>query len=473
MSDSLFQMIVFALLFYQCAINASQDDLRLLTFAQSFDTNQTVVMSVGRFVLFGNNFFCKLHSGYHTMPRSLNQGLEFATRSLQKTYMLKATRKDSQRYTEQMMFGPCDYFETLYNGHTHMYTIQIDANGTPKYISHPKNASNTIQQLQHPKSQISVHEYTTIRYDWISGKKHPAVEHKKAEYKREGKPWPSTSLFVDPGVMELEQDIKLKQIDATNFDLSPFKARLTSNSHPFDLPSSGAFGDDYSVITYFYGKKYEQHVLRNDGIFLEHHPFVQSITPLHAGASGFVILAKKNGCNGSYGTCTMDLVAVQIPYGYTLIIDKGCIHGDANLKGLYMMAMTTNYFVMNLADSVFLKNANTKQNIHVTLENEKNVVMDIPYQLIPLVSLNNKDEKLIFSIIHNSVDHSKIFYTKVVFNPFSSLWWKYYQNNIIIAIIFVAVIVLICIILRRRNKLKDTIEKTTEKVIANNSKQTV
>lgn len=59
----------------------------------------------------------------------------------------------------------------------------------------------------------------------------------------------------------------------------------------------------------------------------------------------------------------LELIAVRIPYGYTLLVDKGCMHGDTTFRGLYMMGMTSNHVTMSTADTVFLKHASTKRNV--------------------------------------------------------------------------------------------------------------
>jgi hypothetical protein len=64
------------------------------------------------------------------------------------------------------------------------------------------------------------------------------------------------------------------------------------------------------------------------------------------------------------------MIAVPIPFGCTLIVEKGSIHGDSNLKGLYAMAMTCDHNLMNTADAVFMRSAiDPKETIRVNQEN--------------------------------------------------------------------------------------------------------
>ncbi len=53
----------------------------------------------------------------------------------------------------------------------------------------------------------------------------------------------------------------------------------------------------------------------------------------------------------------LELIAVAVPFGFTLLVEPYCIHGDSSLTGLYMMAMTGNHRAMGTADThtVFIK----------------------------------------------------------------------------------------------------------------------
>jgi hypothetical protein len=53
----------------------------------------------------------------------------------------------------------------------------------------------------------------------------------------------------------------------------------------------------------------------------------------------------------------LELIAVRVPLGYTLLVDKGCLHGDTTFGGLYMMGMISNHVTSNTADTIFLKHA--------------------------------------------------------------------------------------------------------------------
>ena len=71
------------------------------------------------------------------------------------------------------------------------------------------------------------------------------------------------------------------------------------------------------------------------------------------------------------GKGEFELIAVRIPFGCTLIVEKGRIHGDANIKGMYMMAMTSDHNLMNTADAVFMRSeTNPINTARVRMQNE-------------------------------------------------------------------------------------------------------
>jgi len=100
------------------------------------------------------------------------------------------------------------------------------------------------------------------------------------------------------------------------------------------------------------------------GLFIERHEFIQAITPINPDCGGFVILGQelKTWTGRKVG---LELIGVQIPFGYTLLVEPWAIHGDSNLIGLYSMAMTGNHKAMATADTVFLKNHNNSTNVKV------------------------------------------------------------------------------------------------------------
>lgn len=165
------------------------------------------------------------------------------------------------------------------------------------------------------------------------------------------------SLFPNKGVLEFSEDRIEVPVFIPPISLDDFGAQLVRNTVPFkvtDTPVPKA--DELRLVTYLYEPGYAAHqVSQGGGFFLERHQFPQFITPLREECSGFVILAKPSD-NGWF-----ELVGVNIPFGFTLVIREGCIHGDTAITGLFLMGMTSNHTVMSQAtDTVFLRTTNNK-----------------------------------------------------------------------------------------------------------------
>lgn len=292
-----------------------------------------------------------------TLPRFSDNGtVEFATRSLLRMNNLVAVRGERGA----SMIGPADYFGNLEEPHKYLYTIDT---------SFPPIILRTVitDENQEPPSNLKAFDpslVTTVRMNWISGKTgNPQA--KQLEYGVSEKD-ARQSLFPNPGLLEIDGEcVKLNYFNPREVDLSSFKARLVENATPFQitkkpLPSK----DDYRLVTYLYEPGYAHWQIENgSGLFLEEHLFSQTMTPINPSSNGFVILARKNGNLGE-----LELIGVQIPYGYTLIIEEGCIHGDTTLEGFFMMGMTSDHTTMGTADTVFLKSFRTKQNMRVVMD---------------------------------------------------------------------------------------------------------
>lgn len=165
------------------------------------------------------------------------------------------------------------------------------------------------------------------------------------------------SLFPHPGLLFLNTkqcNINLPDISWANLPL--FNVALYNNAAEnmqFDQRQIAQYSHTQHklrLITYIWGNKYmEDYVLRGNGVFIEQHEFIQTISPTNTSCGGFVILAR--WCGGQ-----MILGKVTIPYGYTLLIHPFALHGDSNLIGKHVMAMTGNHEAMATADTVFIKN---------------------------------------------------------------------------------------------------------------------
>jgi len=188
----------------------------------------------------------------------------------------------------------------------------------------------------------------------------------------------SDSLFSYPGVLELNEHqlhiplIKKPQI----YNLSKFRVQIVRNDIPF------AFNQKYvkkyehakhrlRVINYIYGHNYvNDYLMKGNGMFIEQHEFIQSITPANNQCGGFVILGHWNNA------ITLELIAIKIPYNYTLLINAMAIHGDSGLVGNYIMSMTGNHVAMGTADTVYLKNKCTANNVSV-LTQSSNIINEV------------------------------------------------------------------------------------------------
>src|SRR3989338_6761669 len=86
------------------------------------------------------------------------------------------------------------------------------------------------------------------------------------------------------------------------------------------------------------------------------------MTPIYPDSRGFIALARTTDTADE-----LDLIGVEIPFGWTIIIEDGCIHGDTTFNGFFLMGMTSNHTTMRTADTVFLKHAGSKRNVHMRL----------------------------------------------------------------------------------------------------------
>jgi hypothetical protein len=206
---------------------------------------------------------------------------------------------------------------------------------------------------------LAIMESHTVKINatWYSGND-VQIEDIKKLYTMTGE-----SLFpTSSGLLIIEQEyVVLPDFDARHIDLTPFKARIVENCIPFSIAETEvSWKDSFCPVSYMFEDGYAEEQVKNaGGLFLETHDFCQTMTPLNEAARGFVVLGKWEEDN------VMTLIGVKIPYGYTLIIEKGCIHGDTTLKGMYLMAMTSNHVTMQTADVVFLKSRLSGKNFFI------------------------------------------------------------------------------------------------------------
>lgn len=346
-----------------------------------------------------------------TLPRlSDNWAWESATRSLLRMQNLTAVRG----IPGASMIGPIDYFANLEEPHKYLYRIE---NQFPPLIYREPILDSSLEKEEPEKlTELDPRFVTVIKAHWISGKEEQ-IQEKIEEYQLTPRHL-RQSLFLDPGLLEIDRDlIVLPSFDPRGIDLSTFKARLVPNQIPFqitekELPPK----DDYRLVTYLYEPLYADWQIENgSGLFLEQHQFSQTITPITADSGGYVVLARTHEHPDE-----LELIGMQIPYGYTLIIEEGCIHGDTTLSGFFMMGMTSAHTTMRTADTVFLKDPTTKRNVRTLLAAEEPRATIYPSFLVPppYVIYKNATELERAKFQELTLDQS------FIFNPFSREFWQ-------------------------------------------------
>jgi hypothetical protein len=269
-----------------------------------------------------------------------------------------------------------------------------------------------------PKLKIpDVYEFVVPKHAW---KSHVLTEQSK------------DSLFKSPGILELPSSTLNMTLleNPTAWDLRSYKAQLVCNSEPFMFDQSLVARYRHAqhrlrVVTYNYGPRYlEEYVYSHSGIFLERHEFIQSITPVEESCGGYVMLGRYDHQH------RLVLIALPITYGYTLLVDVGCIHGDSTMTGLHMMAMTGDHEAMNTADTVFLRHHLLKsQNVRIALQN---TLPSSP----PLTTATKNQHDMLIKTEETGEEQftfMKEAAVQRVFNniePYQRVFWKPYITNV-------------------------------------------
>jgi hypothetical protein len=331
---------------------------------------------------------------YQTMSLLTCGVPECASRTLANLYNLRAVRGnliDGTLDLQSSMSGPHFYYGFLDPKDTH--TIVIDIH--PKYYRHSQiSPISTVGEQVQETNIIKL-----INFKWISGS---TMSERDRDYynmiiqKRnyiDPQSLDQDSLFEHPGVLLTElQTLVIDPIrDPYNYDLSTFRVQVVPNDVPFRFTLESI--DRYPhaqhklrVISYYYGSRYVPDYLMNgNGIFIERHDFIQAITPLHPTCSGYVIVGRIQDDN-------LQLIAITIPYNYTLLVEPQAIHGDSNLIGMYSMAMTGNHLAMGTADTVYLKNKYHKP-LAIEFLSDQPITPVLPLQLTPKITSNELTSK--------------------------------------------------------------------------------
>ena len=301
---------------------------------------------------------CRLADGWSTAPGLANSSRAvLATRTIARLNNIAVFRnvpKDSGLSTS--MIGPNHYLGVLDDIHKYALTIRYTLGGMPYFVQEPGRSEQPALSNPVPLSC----RFSCDSALWLSDKlkSNKAVIDGQAALLR-----PEQSLTEDLGLLVFVTDdevISLPQFDARQYDLSPFGARLVKNDQPFRITTAAE--DPMDVVTYHFGPDYANTLVQQGaGLFLETHDFTQIISPVTRDSGGFVTLGRWEERG------RLELIGVRVPYGYSIIISKGAIHGDATFSGSYLMAMTVNHHTMATADVVLLKNKSGK-NMDVTLD---------------------------------------------------------------------------------------------------------
>ena len=330
---------------------------------------------------------------------------ECATRTMLNLFNLYAVRGCVSKHNELLintsMSGPHHYFGSIEPNRT--YIIKI-LNSLPHYIE----IANADIHL--PIKRINEKYITHInKYNWISGKSTNTKLHKYNLAKD------NCSLFKNQGVLELDTStINIKIIkNGYEYDLSSYKVQLVNNLKPFRFTSNMNKHAQHKlrVVTYYYGSDYvKNYIMKRCGIFVEKHEFIQSITPLNNKCSGYVIIGRE--INNK-----LELIGLTIPFGYTILVEEGAIHGDSTLVGLYSMAMTGNHSAMKTANTVFLKDTHTNNVAINTSYNPKQYTIDNEELLITSDKMNSKTLTHIETKIKGDIIDSLAPIEKLYYNP--------------------------------------------------------
>lgn len=354
---------------------------------------------------------CKICRDYETMSRIYSG--EFALRTLLNLYNLHAVRgilnDDNQLIFNTSMSGPHHYFGWIDPRKSYVLSNRL------KYIE--------TDDINFNRGYREVIGVSINDFEWINGYLLNNVT--KEEYRVGNELIQSLldenskdSLFDNPGILIInEQELKIPLLlNPHEYDLSSFNAEIVPNNNPLSFNQT-LIEENYHaqhklrVITYNYGDEYlDKYLMKGSGVFIERHEFIQAITPYNEKCGGFVVLGReKDGA--------LELIAVPIPYGFTLLVNPWAIHGDSTLTGLYMMAMTGNHNAMKTADTVFIKNRQTKKNVVITTKPKMNNVDGISGSDFLLTSDDKNLEQL---HIDDSIEKSKIYST---LNLIEKVYW--------------------------------------------------
>lgn len=290
----------------------------------------------------------KLFAGFESVSQLLSEG-ECSLRTVSNLDNLHVVRgllspKNGRLLLETSMTGPHHYFGCLdpHMWHKIMVTLKDNDYFVVAKTTSPKTSSRICPDLP---TIFTIGLQPKIDFQWIA---HNLPSD------------PKKSLFAQPGTFSiLKQFCNIPTVaNPQDYDWRTFRAQLVAPQEAFAFAPSTHAAAQHKVrlLTYYYGRDYfSQFCVPQQSDFLEHHEFVQFIHALSETSRGYMVLGRV----ASSGE--LQLVKFRIPFGYTLVLNAGCIHGDARLVGLYLMGMTGNHDAMRTANTVFLRNATVEQ----------------------------------------------------------------------------------------------------------------
>lgn len=369
-----------------------------------------------RYLVFGRGggkVACRVFgTSSRTFLRKTDGDFDFATRAILRLRNLVVNRGEGVRDHAHMV-GPGDFYGPLEKPHLYVYTIEIKE-GFPRFYRRKKEEVFLPQPS--PLSTDFTDKAVQIAVQWHKGTNED-IEQIKRQYRGSGQAATGESLFPNSGILEVgQEEVQLPIFDATQCDLSSFKAQLVRNDQPFVIATEKVgSSDSFCPVSYLFEEEYAQGQMQEGGgLFLETHDFSQTMTPLDEQAGGFIMLGRW----ADEAKSQLELIGVKIPFGFTLIVGKDCIHGDTTFKGMYMMAMTSNHKTMQTADTVFLKNPTTKRNVRVLMNDAPSAsgseaVNDRPAAPRPLFFFREQEKEQFYWQVHGGLP---------LYNPFSRIW---------------------------------------------------
>jgi hypothetical protein len=405
----------------------------------------------------GGILVTKLAAGFETLSALLTG--ESATRTLSNLHNLVAVRgltgSDGNLALETSMSGPHHYLGWL--DPTKQHVITKWQNGLPIYCEFQTRHRHLATESRLP--EIPSHFITAFRRDkfrWLAGPEMNTDQKKRYNMKlarnlsgyklfnTDTGARSNDSLFSNPGILELDMSvIDIRVIpDPWKYDLGDFKCRVVPNNEPWGFDPDGIQQNQHAqhrlrVVTYNYGPeyvpKYLYHPTVGNGQFIERHEFIQAITPCNQGCSGYVLLGREIRSWALGPVIQLDIIAIAVPYGYTLIVEPWAIHGDSALVGLYSMAMTGNHLAMQTADTVFIRNVHNGKPVKFNVVNSADDNNKSGYSAIGTADSGPQPELLVTSdsLSNFELDIKLDMLKKKIMDSLSYLEWLYWKPEVL------------------------------------------